>query len=230
MADEVGRLFPGRLVMRWDRDAVKNARDYEQLLGRFRSGGAQILVGTQMIAKGLHFPAVTLVGVVLADVGLSVPDYRAGERAFQLLCQVAGRSGRGTEAGRVVIQTYQPDNYAIRAAASQDFRRFYREEIERRREQGNPPFSRLIRLLYSHVNGAQCEREAARLSNLLVQERESWGLSDVEVLGPTPVHPARLRGRFRWQLILRGSQPRMLLDTIKVRQGWVVDVDPVGLE
>jgi primosomal protein N' (replication factor Y) len=229
VADQVEKLFPGHRVLRWDRDAVRSARAHEEMQEQFSSGEAQVLVGTQMIAKGLHFPGVTLVGAVLADVGLGVPDYRAGERAFQLLYQVAGRSGRGPSPGRVIIQTYQPDNYAIRAAAAQDFAGFYRTEIALRKEHGNPPFGRLVRLLYSHVNGARCEGEAARLAALLGRERESWGLSDIEVMGPTPAHPARLRGHFRWQLILRGARPRMLLDKVPVPHGWLVDVDPVGL-
>ena len=229
VAEEVLALFPGRSVIRWDRDAVKSARAHEELQEKFRSGEAQVLVGTQMIAKGLHFPSVTLVGAILADLGLGVPDYRAGERTFQLLYQVAGRSGRGASGGRAVIQTYQPDNYAIRAAAAQDYRSFYTDEIAHRQEHGNPPFSRLVRLQYAHVNRAKCEQEAVRLTGVLAQERDSWGLSDEEVLGPTPAHPARLRGRFRWQLILRGPKPRTLLDKVTIPQGWVVDVDPVGL-
>jgi primosomal protein N' (replication factor Y) len=167
--------------------------------------------------------------VVLADVGLGVPDFRAGERTFQLLYQVAGRSGRGAVAGRVIVQTYQPDNYAIKAAAAQDYRRFYSQEIDLRKEHRNPPFSRLVRLLYSHVNGAKCERESVRLCGLLSDEQASWGLSDVEILGPTPAHPARVRGHYRWQLVLRGADPRVLLDKVTVPHGWDVDVDPVGL-
>ena len=229
VVEEVSRRFPEASVLRWDRDATRRAGEYEALLERFRSGEAQVMVGTQMIAKGLHFPSVTLVGVVLADVGLGVPDYRAGERAFQLLCQVSGRSGRGSSGGKVIIQTYRPDSYAIRAAATQDYPRFYREELAYRREQGNPPFGRLLRLLYTHTNGALCEREGLRLSESLRRERDAWGYSDVEVLGPTPAYPARLRGRYRWQLVLRGSRPRTLLDRVAVPQGWAVDVDPVGL-
>ena len=229
VVDEVVKLLPGKSVMRWDRDAVSNARAHHELLERFRSQKAQVLVGTQMIAKGLHFPSVTLVGVVLADVGLGVPDFRAGERTFQLLYQVAGRSGRGAEAGRVIVQTYQPDNYAIKAAAAQDYRLFYDQEIGYRKEHGNPPFSRLVRLSYSHVNGAKCEREAGRLYRLLSGEQASWGLSDVEILGPTPAHPARVRGHYRWQLVVRGTDPRVLLDKVTIPHGWDVDVDPVGL-
>ena len=229
VTEQVSRYFPSAKVIRWDRDSASRPADYERLLERFRSGEAQVLVGTQMIAKGLHFPSVTLVGVVSADVGLHVPDPRAGERTFQLLCQVAGRAGRGPRRGRVIIQTYEPDNYAIRAAARQDYQKFYREEIVHRREQGNPPFARLIRLLYVHANRALCEREALRVSAVLREQIESWGYSDVEVLGPTPAYPARLRGRYRWQIILRGPQPRTLLDKVPLPQGWVVDVDPIGL-
>ena len=229
VVDEVGRQFPGARVLRWDSDSAKNPKSYQALLDGFRSGEAQVLVGTQMVAKGLHFPSVTLVGVVSADVGLNIPDYRAGERVFQLLCQVAGRAGRGPSGGRVIVQTYQPDNYAIKAAAAQDYRPFYRKEIAYRREQGNPPFSRLIRLLYIHSNRALCEREALRLSEVLRGERDSRGQSDIEVLGPTPAYPARLRGHHRWQVMLRGARPRSLLDVVTVPRGWLVDVDPVGL-
>ena len=225
---ELSKLYPKEKILRWDRDSAGSPAAHEKLLEQFRSREARVLVGTQMIAKGLHFPSVTLVGVVSADVGLSVPDFRAGERAFQLLSQVAGRSGRGTSEGRVIVQTFQPENYAIKHAAAQDYRHFYDQEIAYRGEQGNPPFSHLIRLLYAHTNSALCEREAKRLSGLLREERDSWGLSDIEILGPTPAHPARLRGHYRWQLVLRGPDPRILLDKATVPQGWVIDVDPVG--
>jgi primosomal protein N' (replication factor Y) len=229
VVEEVAQLFPGVETIRWDRDAARSQKAYESLFNRFKSGKARVLVGTQMIAKGLHFPSVSLVGVVSADIGLNLPDYRASERVFQLLCQVAGRSGRGTWPGKVVIQTYQPDSYAIRAAASQDYPRFYAEEIAFRGEQSNPPFGRLIRLLFSHTNRAHCEQEAQRMSREIRDERESWALSNVEVLGPTPAYPARLRGHYRWQLVLRGPDPRALLDKVAVPTGWVVDVDPVSL-
>ena len=228
VADEVSSLHPGAPVARWDRDAVRSARDYEEALEEFRSGEARVLVGTQMIAKGLHFPSVDLVGVVLADVGLMVPDFRAGERTFQLIHQVAGRSGRGATDGRVIIQTYQPENYAIRAAAAQDYRRFYEEETERRREQGNPPFSRLIRLAYAHVNRARAEGEAKKFADALLAEREAWGLSEVDLLGPTPAFPERVRGHYRWQLVLRAPRPRDLLDKVRVPRDWTIDVDPAG--
>ena len=229
VVDEVSSVFPGAKALRWDRDTARTPAAHRSLLERFRSGEAQVLVGTQMIAKGLHFPSVTLVGVVLADVGMNLPDYRAGERSFQLICQVAGRAGRGPSKGRVIVQTYQPENYAIKAAAGQDYPGFYHQELAHRRQQGNPPYAKLIRLLYAHTNVAMCEREAIRLCDLLRRERDSWGYHDTDVLGPTPGYPARLRGHYRWQLVLRGPNPRLLLDRASVPQGWVVDIDPVGI-
>ena len=229
VADEVAVRFPDVGVLRWDRDIATSPKAHEELLTRFRSGEAQILVGTQMIAKGLHFPSVSLVGVVSADVGLTIPDYRAGERAFQLLYQVAGRAGRGSSQGKVIIQTFQPDNYAIRSAADQDYQAFYLREMAYRREQRNPPYSRLIRLLYAHTNQAKCEAEAVQLAARLRREQAEWGLTDVETLGPVPAFPGRLRGRYRWHIILRGAKPRALLDKINVPRDWRVDVDPAAL-
>ena len=226
---EVSRRFPGTETLRLDRDATGGSKAYEKLLSKFEVGEAQILVGTQMIAKGLHFPSVSLVGAVSADVGLNIPDYRAGEHVFQLLCQVAGRAGRGPSTGKVIVQTYQPDNYAVQAAASQDYQSFYTREMAFRREQANPPYSKLIRLLYAHTNRALCEREASRLAMLLRQQRDAWGYSDVDLLGPTPAYPARMRGHYRWHLVLRGPEPRKLLDQVTVPPGWVVDIDPVAL-
>ena len=229
VAEALEQRFPDITVLRWDRDATRNITDYQALLDRFRSGDGRALVGTQMIAKGLHFPSVTLVGAVLADVGLGIPDYRAGERAFQLLYQVAGRAGRGTQPGKVVIQTYQPDNYAVQAATSQDYGRFYTREMAFRRLQSNPPYSRLIRLLYAHTSSDTCQREARQMFDSLTEQQEAWSMSDVEVLGPVPAYPSRLRGRYRWHIVLRGADPRALLDKATMRGGWVVDVDPVAL-
>ena len=229
VAAEVEREFPQARVLRWDRDATRHAREYEGLLSEFRSGHADVIVGTQMIAKGLHLPGVTLVGVVLADVGLGIPDYRSGERTFQLLCQVAGRSGREHESGRAIFQTYQPENYAIRAAQAQDYELFYIAEMRYRREQRNPPYSRLIRLLYSHTNISTAESRARELADTLRLAKSEADLTDVEVLGPTPPYPSRLRGRYRWHVVLRGRNPRALLDMVEIPREWSVDVDPVAL-
>ncbi len=229
VAAEVARRFPQARVMRWDRDAARYAREFDELMSRFRNGDADVIVGTQMVAKGLHLPGVALVGVALADVGLGIPDYRSGERTFQLLCQVAGRAGREAADGVAIFQTYQPRNYAIRAAAEQDYEAFYESEMRYRRAHGNPPYSRLIRLVYGNTNIATAEARAMELGKALRTALRESDLAGVEVLGPTPPYPSRLRGRYRWHIALRGRNPRALLDMITVPRGWVVDVDPVAL-
>ena len=229
VADEVERLFPEARILRWDRDVTRYPREYEATLSGFRNGDADILIGTQMIAKGLHLPGVTLVGVALADVGLSIPDFKSSERTFQLLCQVAGRAGRGSESGKVIFQTYQPENYAIEKAAAQDYDGFYQAEMRYRRVHNNPPFSRLIRLIHSHTNNATCETRAVRLAEELRSAQRESDMANVEILGPTPPYPPRLRGRYRWHIALRGREPRALLDMVSIPQGWTVDVDPVSL-
>ena len=229
VAEEVERLFPNARTLRWDRDATRYPREYEATLSGFRNGDADILIGTQMIAKGLHLPGVTLVGVALADVGLSIPDFKSSERTFQLLCQVAGRAGRGDETGKVIFQTYQPESYAIERAAAQDYEGFYSAEMRYRREHNNPPFSRLIRLVHSHTNNATCESRAVKLAEELRSARRNADMANIEILGPTPPYPARLRGRYRWHIVLRGRDPRTLLDMTPIPQGWTVDVDPVTL-
>jgi len=198
-------------------------------LDKFRAHKADILIGTQMIAKGLDLPGVTLVGVVSADTGLNLPDFRAGERIYQLLSQVAGRAGRGSLGGEVIIQTYSPEHYAIQAAAKHDYASFYDREIAYRRQLRNPPFSRLASLVYSHTNDAFCQREAERMKRHLIEEMESKGVADLGLIGPAPAFIHRLRGRFRWQLILRGSDPSAFLSEIPIPQGWTVDIDLVGL-
>lgn len=227
--EEVRRLFPKEKLLRWDKDVVGRRRTHEELLSSFRSGRAQVLIGTQMIAKGLDLPQVTLAGVISADTGLNLPDFRAGERTFQLLCQVAGRAGRGMSAGRVIVQTYSPEHYAIQAASRQDFLSFYNQEVDYRRQFGYPPFSRLVRLMYSHTNSNLCQREAERMGNLLLTERDRRGIADLSLIGPVPAFIARLRGRFWWQIILRGREPDTLIADLYLPRGWVVDVDPVGL-
>jgi len=177
----------------------------------------------------LDIPLVTLFGVVSADTVLNLPDFRAGGRTFQLLSQVAGRAGRGTLGGQVIIQTYSPEHYAIQAAAKHDYALFYDKEIAYRRQLQNPPFSQLASLVCSHTNDALGQREAQRMKRLLIEERDSRGIPDISLIGPAPAFIHRLRGRFRWQLILRGSELSAFLSSIPIPQGWTVDIAPVGL-
>jgi len=228
VAEEAASAFPGARLLRWDRDVTAGRRTHEVILRRFLAHEADVLVGTQMIAKGLHMPLVTLVGVVCADIGLYTSDYRAGERAFQVLSQVAGRAGRGPRGGRVVFQTYSPQNYAIQAAARQHYMQFYEQEIESRRALGYPPYSRLALLRYAHTNNEFAREEAARLARDLRRERDARGLV-LDVLGPAPGFPQRLRGRYRWHVVLRGADPAALLDVVATPPGWDVDVDPAVL-
>ncbi|MBA7646533.1 primosomal protein N' [subsurface metagenome] len=230
LEQEAGYAFPHARLLRWDSDVTQRGKhSHWEILNRFQSHGADILIGTQMIAKGLDLPLVTLVGVVSADTSLNLPDFRAGERTFQLLSQVAGRAGRGTLGGQVIFQTYSPENYAIQAAAKHDYALFYEREITYRRQLRNPPFTRLVCLVYSHTNDALCQREAERMRRLLIEERDSRGIADLGLIGPAPAFIHRLRGRFRWQLVLRGSEPSALVSQIPIPPGWTVDVDPVGL-
>jgi primosomal protein N' (replication factor Y) len=182
-----------------------------------------------MIAKGLDMPLVTLVGVINADIGLYLPDYRSSERTFQILAQVAGRAGRRQIGGKVIIQSYTPEHYAIVAAANHDYSAFYEQEIAFRRQQGDPPFNRLTRLLYTHTNAASCQKEAERVYNLLDLEKNRQGLPGTSLFGPTPTFTQRVRGRYRWQIIIRGSDPLALLHSLNLPHGWSIDVDPVSL-
>jgi len=221
--------FPSARILRWDSDTTTNKDAHRQISARFRSHQADILIGTQMIAKGLDLPLVTLVGVINADSGLYLPDFRAGERTFQLLCQVSGRAGRGTHPGRVIIQTFSPEHYAVRTAAAQDYELFYEKEIAYRRLLHNPPFSGLTRLIFSHSNSDFCRQEAMRIKRVLHGEISARGSGAITVIGPAPAFIARLRGRYRWQLILRGERPQELLDKIDLPRGWTVNIDPLGL-
>ena len=221
-------------ALRWDRDTARGRDAHDEILGRFTRGEAQVLVGTQMVAQGLHLPNVTLVGVVLADLGLHLPDFRAGERTFQLMCQVAGRAGRGSDPGRVVVQTYTPEHYAIQAGARQDYDAFYDVEIQLRREHHNPPFTRIVRFLFQHTNSGYAEREAHRWGITLSESLQNQGLTEVEVVGPAPAFPARVRGRYRWQVLLRvpptpAVEMPALLASLAIPPTWTVDVDPVTL-
>jgi primosomal protein N' (replication factor Y) len=192
-------------------------------------GEVDVVVGTQMLAKGHDVPNVTLVGVVSADIALHMPDYRSGERAFQLLTQVAGRTGRGEKPGHVIIQTYTPEHYAIQAAAAHDYQAMYEAEMCVRREAGYPPFGRLARLLFAHTSASYAEEEARRLGDELREALRAHGLANLDILGPAPAFHARVKGRWRWQIVLRGHDPTALLSAINLRRGWVVDIDPVTL-
>ena len=228
-AEAVRQWFPGTEVIRWDSDTARTARDHHRILDDFVQSDSGVLIGTQMVAKGLDIPTVTLVGVISADTGLAVPDFRAGERAFQVITQVVGRSGRGLWDGRGIIQTFNPEHYAIQAAADQDYDLFYDTELRMRALHANPPFTKIIKLTHSAVDASKAEYEAKRMSEVLVNARESYGETGVMVIGPTPAYPLKLRNMYRWQILIKGSHPDRLLDLVPRSSLWVVDIDPVTL-
>ncbi|HIC90160.1 MAG TPA: primosomal protein N' [Anaerolineae bacterium] len=230
---EVQRMFPQARTLRWDADVTTRKGDHEAIMARFVAHDADVLIGTQMIAKGLDLPLVTLVGVVAADVGLHLPDFRAGERTFQLLTQVAGRAGRGLRGGRVILQTYSPDHYAIRAASHHDYLGFYQQELFYRRTLGYPPYQRLLRLIFVHSNRGTAKAEAEHMVRVLQVQIDRLGeqAGEIHLIGPAPCFFSRVRGRYRWQIILRGEDPAGVLRRIglPLPLGWRVDVDPVDL-
>ncbi|MCJ7605763.1 MAG: primosomal protein N', partial [Dehalococcoidales bacterium] len=229
LEQEVRLTFPRARLLRWDSDTATGRTSHEDMLREFREGRADILIGTQMVAKGLDIPAVTLVGVINADTSLNLPDFRSGERTFQLVSQVAGRAGRGVAGGRVIFQTFTPEHYAVLAAAGHDYTAFYEKEIEYRRQLRNPPYTRLARLVFSHVNDAACRKEAERIKSRLAAEMETAGVAGIDIIGPAPAFIHRLRGKYRWHIILRGNELSGFLAGIQFPQGWGIDIDPVGL-
>ena len=224
---EVRTLFASARVLRLDRDVMKTPDAADLVFDQMVSGDADILVGTQMVAKGLDLPRVTTVGVVNADTGLHFPDYRASERTFSLLTQVAGRAGRGTRASQVFIQTYTPEHPAIRHARYHDYRGFYREELEIRRTYRFPPFGELIVATYGHRDEARAEREVKSAAEHLSATIAVLKLGDIEVLGPSPAFVYRLKDEFRFEVTLKGADLHRVADALPRGRGWSLDVDPM---
>ncbi|MFA5339176.1 MAG: primosomal protein N' [Candidatus Omnitrophota bacterium] len=240
---EAARLFPAARIARMDTDATVKRGSHRQILSEFKKHKIDILVGTQMIAKGHDFPRVTLVGVVSADTALNLPDFRAGERTFNLLTQVAGRAGRGSEPGRVIVQTFSPNHYAIEKSIEHDYVGFFNEEIKFRKELNYPPFTHIVEI---KLRGRKEERvikaaqDLGAVLNLFIAGEvlsEAKG-KPVEMVGPAPEFISKIKGQFRWNLLLKGQDPAVIcgfidkaLDNLKGKSGLIitVDVDPMGL-
>ena len=226
---ELQRLFPRARVLRWDADSASSPVAHDRLLQRFSDHEADVLVGTQMIARGLDLPLVTLAGMVNADHGLNLPDFRAGERSFQLLTQTAGRAGRGLAGGRAILQTYQPEHYAIQTAVDQDYRAFHEQEIAWRRRLGHPPFRRLARILIQRESEVRAEQEARQAAEQLRQIIDTKDLRGSELIGPAPCFFTRIRRQYRWHLLLRSPDPGLALDELQPGRDWIIDLDPLDL-
>ncbi len=228
--------FPEATVLRMDSDTMRRPGSHEESLARFRSGAVQVLVGTQMIAKGLDFPNVTVVGVINADTALHLPDFRAAERTFQLVTQVAGRTGRGLKGGRVFVQTYNPDHPAIQAAERHDYLRFAGHELPIRQQFGYPPYGAMIRLIFRGTSETAVAELADELGRRLKPLATTY--PGCRVLGPAPAPIEKLRGKYRYHLILQASELRPIRDVLLQAQHelkntdqlqWQVDVDPLDM-
>jgi primosomal protein N' (replication factor Y) len=243
--EELKRLFPDAVILRMDRDTTTRKGAHDRILSAFGNGQADILLGTQMVAKGLDFPRVTLVGVISADTQMLLPDFRASEATYQLLTQVAGRAGRSTLAGEVVIQTLQPGHYSLRHVVAHDFRGFYDEEIEHRKELSYPPFSRIVLVEFSGTDEAEVGRHAKRFAEAIITRNTQRAM---EVLGPADAPIPKLRNLHRKQVvikdlksvdaggnILRAALTRASGDYEKGNEGgrtgvrMTIDVDPQGM-
>jgi primosomal protein N' (replication factor Y) len=233
-------MFPGVRVERMDMDSTTRKGAHDRILRSFASGEAEILLGTQMVAKGLDFPRVTLVGVISADTQMLLPDFRSSERTFQLLTQVAGRAGRSVLKGEVIIQTHQPGHYTLTHVLDHDFGAFYEEELRSRRELAYPPFSRLMLVETRGENEDHVRREAERFATALRK-----GGIRATLLGPAPAVIGRIDRKYRWHLILKclkeedpsGAAVREVLHAAMRKTGarrpgdvrLIIDVDPAGL-
>ena len=229
IAADLDKRFPGVRVLRWDADSAGGQGGHTRIMESFQAHEADVLVGTQMIAKGLDLPKVTVVGAVAADVGVNLPDFRAAERACQLLIQVAGRAGRSERGGRVVIQTYNPDHYAIRAAVRHDYDAFCRAELEFRQQLRYPPYRRLARLIVWDRKQEQARRHAATMMTALEDARMSLDSGEaIELIGPAPPFHAQLQSWWRMQILVLAEDPVRLIERVPVGPAWRVDVDPVS--
>ncbi len=235
----IKELFPENNVERIDSDILVRKGEHIRLLEKFQRGDIDILVGTQMIAKGLDNPNVTLVGVISADASFNLPDFRASERGFQLLTQVAGRAGRGEFAGKVLFQTYNPDFYALESAKSQNYGEFYTAEIAAREEFDYPPFSQIIRLILSSQNNFRAEKSAQEIAMRLSLMVEKFGISErIDVLGPTPCVIERINGQYRFQVLIKNKMAQKghqfvsnFLNKITMPKDirLAIDVDPLDI-
>jgi primosomal protein N' (replication factor Y) len=240
LEEELRNLFPNVIVSRLDKDSTRKKGAAARILRRFSNHEIDVVVGTQIIAKGYDFPNVTLVGVISADLSLEFPDFRAGERTFQLLSQVAGRAGRGDQKGRVIVQTFNPEHYAITTARAHDFQTFYQQEKDLRQQLGYPPFRYLACLRFQGNNRQDTERITfdfgGRLKGMLLKWPKRG--KDIQILGPAEAPLSKLKGKYRWQILIKSKSARLLhyflneTENVSVKflrntgVSLIIDVDP----
>jgi primosomal protein N' (replication factor Y) (superfamily II helicase) len=237
LEQELQQRFPGVAALRMDSDTMQRPGSHEQALAAFRAGEVRILFGTQMIAKGLDFPNVTLVGVINADTALHFPDFRAAERTFQLVTQVAGRTGRGDRGGRVLVQTFSPEHPAIQAAMRHDYEAFAAQELPVRQQFQYPPAATMVRIIVRGPVEAQAEEFADTMTSRLVAAQQAAGVP-FRIVGPAPAPIAKLQGKFRFHALLQGQDLPAMHAVVRTATAdvkppgevqWIVDVDPLNL-
>lgn len=232
--DEVSQLFPDAKIARVDKDTVATRGSFNEIYKKFKKGEIDILIGTQMIGKGLHFPNVNLVGVILADIGLHFPDFRSSERTFQLLTQVAGRTGRGKVAGEVVFQTYMPENLAIQFAQMHDFKNFYKHEIEQRNTFNYPPFSKLIKLTFVDESAKKAFIDAQKTfeelkANVEKSNSEIANSKDKYQINIYPALIYKLHNKYRWNILIQGENPNEIIKKSTIPENCRIDIDPTQI-
>lgn len=227
VVDELQALFPKVNIGRWDGDVSNSFEDNLDIYNNFKNGNTQILVGTQMIAKGIHVSNVSLVGAIHADVGINLPDFRASEQWFTTLYQFIGRTGRDGAQATAVIQTFQPDHPVISLLSRYDYLTMYNQEISNRKRFHNPPYSRIAHLVFTHVNNTNCQKHATETARELRTIIQETNLNDIEILGPAPGLPKKTRGKYRWHILVRGSNIHRLLSQHSSKSNCTIDVDPL---
>jgi primosomal protein N' (replication factor Y) len=231
-------LFPKARILRMDSDSAGKKNSYDSMFKRMCDGTVDVLLGTQMLAKGLDFENVTLVGVISADIGLNVPDFRAAEKTFQLLTQVAGRSGRGEKSGEVIIQTFNPDHYSITTAMEQDFESFAKKELENRKQLKYPPEYKLARIVFSHKNENYLKEQTIKNNNVINELKKLFEPDQLSILGPIEAPITRMQNVYRQHLILKADSVKTISASVifftqnlkigsTIKQ--IVDVDPYSL-
>ena len=232
---ELKKLSPNLIIQRMDSDVIPENKTYNEIFASFLEGKTDVLVGTQMLAKGLHFPNVTLVGIISADTQLNLPNFRAGEFTFQLLTQVAGRTGRGAKGGKVIVQTQYPEHYSIHSATNYDFEKFYENELSFRKELNYPPFSQLVSLTIKGSSENKVRKDAVVLANMLKQNNKG-----VEFIGPGPCPVDKIRNKYRWRIIIKSKNRKnleKLMPNLKdswnkiphIQETLSIDLDPVDM-
>ncbi|OGQ47846.1 MAG: primosomal protein N' [Deltaproteobacteria bacterium RIFCSPLOWO2_02_FULL_46_8] len=228
LEEELKNLFPTARIVRLDRDTAGKREHRHEVLHQMKKGEVDILLGTQIVAKGHDFPNVTLVGVILADQSLSLPDFRSSERTFQLLTQVAGRAGRGDKPGKVLIQTFQPEHFALQCTRQHDFKRFAEEELQQREGLCYPPFSRLAQIRLQGSDGEKVKKGALSLKNFLA--RKKWEKDPPVIMGPVESPLAKVRGKHRWQILIKAFKVKELLWLLRQAQTQSKEMLPAGVQ